>query len=405
MLSLLRRCALPAMSTARLVPASFLCADNLIFGARLFSSSSVPASKSSTVWVGGLPYTTTAADMAERFGEFGTIEKVQMQATADGSPRGTCLIKFASPAEAAAALVMDRRTFGTRWMTVKKHLQHESVAERFPAIKPSPKIWIGGLPFETTADEIHQRFGSFGSISDVTFNTRFDGSPSGMCYVTYASTDAAAAAVASMNKATFGPRYVHVKLHYDRAATKKRSHDTAQQQQPVVVASPRDYPVNRAFFGNIPFTCTESDLEEIFATCGEVTDLFIYRDKQTQRSRGHGYVQYKDAGSAAAAVRDVHGTVVGGRELSVELPKGLRRAAVSTSTSVLVTNLPEDVEDDTLRSMFEHCGEIAQLRRAPDLRSAKIVFGSVESAQEAKGLAGADIDGRAIDVQLTNDKQ
>ncbi|RHY27465.1 hypothetical protein DYB32_006754 [Aphanomyces invadans] len=283
-------------------------------------------------------------------------------------------------------------------MAVKLHRQKNSV-ENAPVIKPSSTIWIGGLPFKTSDADIHERFGSFGSISNVRFTERYDGKPTGMCYVTYSAPEAAEAAAASMNKATFGSRYVHVKLHFDQG-TIKPSRKADDQVKTI-----RQDQVNRVYFGNIPFTTTETELAETFASCGDLKDVLIYRDKN-QRSRGHGYVQFKDAGSAAAAVRDLHGTIVGGREMSVEVPKAMRAAvaAVATSTTVRVTNLPVDLENDTLRSMFDHCGAISHLRRASDNQSALLVFDSPEGAQEAQGLAGADIEGRVIHVQLTEEK-
>lgn len=72
----------------------------------------------------------------------------------------------------------------------------------------------------------------------------------------------------------------------------------------------------RIYVGNLPFTATEEQVEQLFAAHGEVVSVALPTDRETGRPRGFGFVEMeKDA--AAAAIRALDGTDFGGRNLRV----------------------------------------------------------------------------------------
>ncbi len=73
----------------------------------------------------------------------------------------------------------------------------------------------------------------------------------------------------------------------------------------------------KLYVGNLSFDTTESDLREVFAQYGEVTDVAIITDRDTGRSRGFGFVEMPDDQAAREAITAVDGTEVGGRSLKV----------------------------------------------------------------------------------------
>ncbi|MBU4565424.1 MAG: RNA-binding protein [Desulfarculus sp.] len=76
----------------------------------------------------------------------------------------------------------------------------------------------------------------------------------------------------------------------------------------------------KIFVGNLPFSTTSEELEEIFAAYGEVISANVVTDRATGRSRGFGFVEMESAG-AEAAIGALNGKDMGGRALRVDEAK------------------------------------------------------------------------------------
>ena len=72
----------------------------------------------------------------------------------------------------------------------------------------------------------------------------------------------------------------------------------------------------RIYVGNLPFTATEAEVEELFAAHGEVISVALPTDRETGRPRGFGFVEMADA-DAAKAIDALNGRDFGGRALNV----------------------------------------------------------------------------------------
>jgi RNA recognition motif-containing protein len=73
----------------------------------------------------------------------------------------------------------------------------------------------------------------------------------------------------------------------------------------------------RLFVGNLPYSVSEEELEEVFAGHGPVVSTVIVRDRETGRSRGFGFVEMETEQAAEAAMRAMNETELGGRPLRV----------------------------------------------------------------------------------------
>jgi len=71
------------------------------------------------------------------------------------------------------------------------------------------------------------------------------------------------------------------------------------------------------YVGNLAFSTSNSDLEELFAEHGEVTRAQVITDRDTGRSRGFGFVEMASADEANNAIRSLNGQTVDGRDLKV----------------------------------------------------------------------------------------
>jgi len=72
------------------------------------------------------------------------------------------------------------------------------------------------------------------------------------------------------------------------------------------------------FVGNLPWATTDEDLYELFAPYGEVKRSKIVLDRETNRSRGFGFVDMEEE-AAAKAIEAWNGQTYNGRVLTVNL--------------------------------------------------------------------------------------
>jgi RNA recognition motif-containing protein len=71
------------------------------------------------------------------------------------------------------------------------------------------------------------------------------------------------------------------------------------------------------YVGNLPFSTTNADLEELFSQHGSVTSAAVIMDRDTGRSRGFGFVEMSSDEEARAAIEALTGHDMGGRPLTV----------------------------------------------------------------------------------------
>jgi len=72
------------------------------------------------------------------------------------------------------------------------------------------------------------------------------------------------------------------------------------------------------FVGNLPWSTTNADLQALFSEHGTVHRTKIVLDRETNRSRGFGFVDMEEP-EALAAVEATNGMALGGRNLTVNM--------------------------------------------------------------------------------------
>jgi cold-inducible RNA-binding protein len=78
---------------------------------------------------------------------------------------------------------------------------------------------------------------------------------------------------------------------------------------------------SKLFVGNLSFTTTQNELQDMFAAHGTVTDASLINDRETGRARGFGFVTMSSPEEAQLAISALHGTDVGGRTLNINVAK------------------------------------------------------------------------------------
>ncbi|KAB5583659.1 hypothetical protein GE09DRAFT_1079603 [Coniochaeta sp. 2T2.1] len=81
---------------------------------------------------------------------------------------------------------------------------------------------------------------------------------------------------------------------------------------------PNSIPFHRLYVGNIHFSITETDLQNVFEPFGELEFVQLQKD-DNGRSRGYGFVQFRDATQAREALEKMNGFDLAGRPIRVGL--------------------------------------------------------------------------------------
>jgi RNA recognition motif-containing protein len=69
---------------------------------------------------------------------------------------------------------------------------------------------------------------------------------------------------------------------------------------------------------NLTRSLTEDDLKELFESYGGVQSCVIVMDKQTNESKGFGFVEMPKVGEAKAAMKNLNGKDVEGKKIRVK---------------------------------------------------------------------------------------
>jgi RNA recognition motif-containing protein len=74
---------------------------------------------------------------------------------------------------------------------------------------------------------------------------------------------------------------------------------------------------SKLYVGNLPFSTTAQELQELLSATGEVASVDMIFDKFTGRSRGFAFVTMAKPEDAQKVVDKFHGADMGGRPLTV----------------------------------------------------------------------------------------
>lgn len=77
----------------------------------------------------------------------------------------------------------------------------------------------------------------------------------------------------------------------------------------------------KIYVGNLSYDVAENDLEQAFGEFGQVTSVNILKDRRTGESKGFGFVEMAEVSEGQAAIKEMNGKELMGRELKVDQAK------------------------------------------------------------------------------------
>uniref|UniRef100_A0A7N9ARE9 Spliceosome associated factor 3, U4/U6 recycling protein n=1 Tax=Mastacembelus armatus TaxID=205130 RepID=A0A7N9ARE9_9TELE len=158
-----------------------------------------------SVFISNLTYTLEEpeAQLRTMFETCGPIKQVRPVFSNKGNFKGYCYVQFESPVSVPEALKLDRREVEGRPMFVSpcvdKNKNPDFKVFKYNTSMEKHKIFISGLPFSCTKEQLEEICKSHGTIKDVRLVTYRSGKPKGLAYVEFANETQASQAVLKMD--------------------------------------------------------------------------------------------------------------------------------------------------------------------------------------------------------------
>ncbi len=176
----------------------------------------------------------------------------------------------------------------------------------------------------------------------------------------------------------------------------------------------------RVFLGGLPFKAQEKDIKAFFKECGPIESVEL-KLGDDGRPSGFGFIVFKKEDSVAKAV-EMSGQEMMGRWIKVSQANGTEGKRSSGSftplkpkpegcTNVFVGNLSFDIDEDSMRSFFEDCGNVVSVRIATDRETGQpkgfghVSFDDTDAVDKAVAKAGEYLKGRPVRVDYSEDRQ
>lgn len=173
----------------------------------------------------------------------------------------------------------------------------------------------------------------------------------------------------------------------------------------------------KLFVGNLPYDVDSQRLAEMFEKAGVVEVAEVIYNRETDQSRGFGFVTMSTVEEAEKAIEMFHRYDINGRLLTVNTaaPRGARPdrppRELGASFRVYVGNLPWQVDDARLEQVFSEHGKVLSARVVYDRESGRSRgFGFVTMATQTElddaiaALDGQSLDGRALRVNVAEER-
>lgn len=186
-------------------------------------------------------------------------------------------------------------------------------------------IKLRGAPFNVTEQNVREFLLPLKPAA-IRIVKNYHGNKTGYIFVDFKSEDEIQKAL-KKNKDYMGGRYIEVfraeqakansvseKIH-SRPWEKKNSDSELQEDLS---------DSGRLFVRNLPYSCTETDLEALFSKYGQISEIHFPIDKLTKKPKGFAFVTFLITEHAVKAYAEVDGQIFQGRMLHV-LPSTVKK--------------------------------------------------------------------------------
>ncbi|XP_056384760.1 squamous cell carcinoma antigen recognized by T-cells 3 isoform X5 [Hyla sarda] len=193
-----------------------------------------PNKENITVFVSNLPYNLPDPEkqLKKVFSSCGEISQVRVVYTNKGTFRGYCYVEFTEEKGALDALKMDRQEMKGRPMFVSpcvdKNRNPEFKVFKYSTALEKHKLFVSGLPFSCTKEELEEMFKEHGTIKQIRLVTNRSGKPKGLAYVEYENEAQASQAVLKLDGTQIKDNTIKVAISNPPARKQQESQEAAR---------------------------------------------------------------------------------------------------------------------------------------------------------------------------------
>lgn len=266
---------------------------------------------------------------------------------------------------------------------VNEPVDFEKKAEEEAKVNQSEnkKVYVGGIPYYSSEDDIRSFFESCGTITEMDCMTFPEtGKFRGIAFLTF-KTEAAAKRALALDGADMGGFFLKIQPYKAKQQTSK------PEFTPEAIEG-----YNRAYVGNLSWDITEDDLKSFFTDC-KISTVRFGMDKETGEFKGYAHVDFEDPVSLSMALKlDQH--VVCGRPARISRavppkkvagPVGQPNKANESSDGLEKMKRPEPKKKEDVitgskkkrRTCYE-CGVPGHLSSACPKKKAAVVAAAME---------------------------
>jgi RNA recognition motif-containing protein len=159
--------------------------------------------------------------------------------------------------------------------------------------------------------------------------------------------------------------------------------------------------------GRVPPNVNENVIRYIFSTCGNILDIRWQQDKISGAFKGNGWVEF-DSEAALNKALAQDGVVVEGQAITVARAVA-REPQYEPNPTIHIKNLPAEMSEAEIRSLFQHIGVPKQVRIGRDTSGgfagrAWVEFEDAQTATLALSLNLANVRGYVIEISFAKPK-
>ncbi|KAF5200464.1 heterogeneous nuclear ribonucleoprotein 1-like [Thalictrum thalictroides] len=154
------------------------------------------------------------------------------------------------------------------------------------------KLFVGGIPFDTTEETLKDHFSKYGEVVEtVIVKDKNSGNTRGFGFVLF--SDPSFADEALQDKHVLLSRTVEVKKALPRGGKHQnyQQHSKGFSKNNNNIGS-RQFSTKKIFVGGLSASVTEEDFKSYFEVFGTITDVVVMFDNVTHRPRGFGFITF-----------------------------------------------------------------------------------------------------------------
>ncbi|GBN63258.1 Squamous cell carcinoma antigen recognized by T-cells 3 [Araneus ventricosus] len=159
-----------------------------------------PAKDDRTVFISNLFFKTEEDKIREFFSQIGELEEIRLVKDYKGRSKGFCYVVYKSQEHVKLALAKDRELLDGRPVLIspcedRKNNPIPQSKFKFGTGLERNKLFIKGLPFSTTKEDLENMFKEYGPLQEVRIVTYRNGHSKGLAYVEFKDEAAATNAI------------------------------------------------------------------------------------------------------------------------------------------------------------------------------------------------------------------